>query len=183
MVQADVGSRDVKGLELLGIFLQSFAGACINLKLLIGDDAARLTSAAPDVWYPAELFVDSVRSITSRFADAEPIKERIGMEMMRGWYERGPGRSIVSRGVEFLQFQTGSGGYRSVVRGPEELIGAFELEELDETAGRACVRSSTSFDRTIERGVLIAGLEVAGDLVYVDVDNSVDPSVFRIRFK
>lgn len=34
----------------------------------------------------------------------------------------------------------------------------------------------------MERGVLIGGMKLAGDLVYVDVDNSGDPSVYEIRF-
>jgi hypothetical protein len=89
----------------------------------------------------------------------------------------------VKRAVDFLHYQTGSNGYHSVVRGPADKVGAFALESLDEAAGRAIVRSTTVFDRTIERGVLIGGLETAGDLAFVEVDNSTDPSVYRIRFK
>ena len=170
-------------LELLGIFLQSFGSACVNLKLLLGDGAASLLESSPDGWYPASRFLDAVRSIEARFPDPEPMKERLGIEMMKLWYEHGPGRTIVKRGVDFVRFQTGSSGYHSVVRGPASAVGEFALESLDEAAGRAIVRSTTAFDRTMERGVLIGGLQLAGDLEYVDVDNSEDPSVFRIRFR
>lgn len=170
-------------LELLGIFLRSFASACVNLKLLMGDKADALIASEPVAWYPAHRFLEAVRSIEGRFPNPEPIKERLGIEMMTLWYEQGPGRSIVSRGVDFLRFQTGSNGYHSVVRGPADEVGDFSLVGLDEGAGRAEVRSSTAFDRTIERGVLIGGLTRAGDLSYVDVDNSADSSTFHIRFK
>ena len=170
-------------LELLGIFLQSFGNACVNLRLLFGEQAESLLASTPDGWYPASAFFEAVRSIEARFPDPEPIKERLGIEMMKLWYERGPGRSIVKRGVDFVRFQTGSNGYHSVVRGPAHAVGEFALEALDEQQGRAQVRSSTAFDRTIERGVLIGGLQLAGDVEFVDVDNSEDPSVYRIRFK
>jgi hypothetical protein len=170
-------------IELLGIFLQSFGRACVNLKLLLGEQADTLLSSVADGWYPANAFLGAVRAIEARFPDPGPIKERLGVEMMTLWYEQGPGRSIVKRGVDFLQFQTGSNGYHSVVRGPAVQVGEFALEELDERAGSARVRSSTVFDRTIERGVLIGGMQLAGDLEYVDVDNDADPSVYRIRFK
>ena len=170
-------------LELLGIFLQSFGNACVNLKLLLGEQAEVLLSSKPDHWYSAGRFFDAVRSIEARFPDPAPIKERLGIEMMKLWYEHGPGRAIVKRGVDFVRFQTGSNGYHSVVRGPAALVGEFALEAIDEEQGRATVRSTTAFDRTMERGVLIGGVQLAGDLEYVDVDNSVDPSVYRIRFK
>lgn len=176
-------SSETEELEMLGIFLQSFAFACVNLKLLLGDRAEALIESAPDQWYPADRFAEAVRSIEARFPSPEPIKERVGIEMMKLWYERGPGRTIVKRAVDFLHYQTGSNGYHSVVRGPADKVGAFALESLDEAAGRAVVRSTTVFDRTIERGVLIGGLETAGDLAFVEVDNSTDPSVYRIRFK
>ncbi|AKV03996.1 hypothetical protein AKJ09_10659 [Labilithrix luteola] len=170
-------------LELTGIFLRSFANACVNLKVLFGEQADSLIASELGAWYPAQRFLDAVRSIERRFPNPEPIKERLGVEMMSLWYEHGPGRSIVTRGVDFLGFQTGSNGYHSVVRGPAAEVGDFSLVSLDENAGRAEVHSTTTFDRTIERGVLIGGLMRAGDLSYVDVDNAADPSTFHIRFK
>ena len=116
-----------------------------------------------------------------RFHFAEAVKERIGIEMMRLWYEHG-GRAIAPTGVAFLRFQTGSHGYRTMVRGDEKAIGDFALESLDGEEGTARVRSTTPFDRTMERGVLIGGMQCAGDLVYVDVVNSPDPSSFDVRF-
>ncbi len=180
---SQVSDEAKRSLELLGIFLQSFGNACVNLKLLLGDQAEALLESKPDAWYPATRFFDAVRAIEERFPDAAPIKERLGAEMMKLWYEHGPGRAIVERGVDFVRFQTGSNGYHSVVRGEASAVGEFSLESLDEPGGRAVVRSSTSFDRTIERGVLLGGIQLAGDVEYVDVDNSEDPSVFRIHFK
>jgi hypothetical protein len=167
--------------EVLGVFVASFFRACVHLNILMGDEVAALGDVKPDEWLPAARFTDAFASLDRRFRNFEPIKERIGIEMMRLWYEFGPGRKIVRRGVDFLHYQTGSEGYHSVVRGPAGQIGAFTLEALDEAGGRARVRSTTPFDRSMERGVLIGGMQVAGDLAYVAVDNAADPDLFEIE--
>lgn len=172
----------MQGVELLGVFVHSFARACVNLQILGSSEVDALLAIPPESWVPGERFSATLASIARRFDDPAPILERVGEEMMVLWYEHGPGRQLVHGGMEFLRFQTGSEGYRSVVRGPEEALGSFTLEHLDPASGRARVRSTTPFDRTMERGVLIGGMKLAGDLVYVDVDNSGDPSVYEIRF-
>jgi len=169
-------------IELSGVFLQSFGRACKNLHILASERVEEILATRPDGWYPAASFVTLFHAIETRYRDFEPIKERIGVEMMKLWYELGPGRSLVSSGVDFLRFQTGSQGYHSVVRGPSTAVGAFSLQELDEGAGRARVASTTPFDRTMERGVLLGGMQLAGDLVYVDVRNAPDPSTFELTF-
>jgi len=45
------------------------------------------------------------------------------------------------------------------------------------------VRSTTQFERSIARGVLIGGLQLAFDTVYVDVDNATDRDVFSITLQ
>jgi hypothetical protein len=179
----------MRDIELRGIFIQSFVLACKNLNVLASESVAEILAARADSWVPAERFTTLFHSLEARFRDFEPIKERLGMEMMRLWYDLGPGRSIVSTGVDFLRFQTGSEGYLSVVRGPAATVGAFTLDHLDVSAGRARVKSTTPFDHTMERGVLLGGMRLAGDLVYVDARNEpVDvrseenPSVYELTF-
>jgi hypothetical protein len=168
--------------EVSGVFLLSFARACINLHVVAGEDLASITSVDPMSWVPVDRFLAIMKMIETRYRDFEPIKERLGAEMMKIWFEHGPGKSIVKQGVDFLHHQTGSNGYHSVVRGPADRIGAFVLESVDAERGTARVRSTTPFDRTMERGVLLGGLGLAGDLAYVDVSNARDPSVFEIEF-
>lgn len=172
----------MKDIELLGLFLQAFGTACINLNIVARDEAVGLLETQAVAWYPAERYVGLLSLLAGRYQSFEPIKERIGAEMMRLWFEQGPGRQIVKSGVEFLHYQTSSAGYHSVVRGPLAAIGGFVLETMDEAAGRARVRSTSPFDRTMERGILLGGMQLTKDLVFVDVDNSRDPSVFEIEF-
>lgn len=169
------------GIELVGVFLHALATACVNLRIVAADEASQILTAEPAAWYPATQYADLVSSISRRYANSEPIKEQIGIEMMRLWFEHG-GRSLIASGADFVRLQTGSQGYRSVIRGPEERLGDFTLELLDEGRGVGRVRSSTPFDRTMERGILLGGMKLTGDLSFVDVDNSRDPSVFELEF-
>lgn len=155
----------------------------MNLHALAGGELDHLQSGVePLSFQPADRFVAALAVIEKRFRDFDPILERSGSEMMKLWYEFGPGRSIVKKAVDFLHFQTGSSGYSSVVRGPAEQIGSFSLIRIDTEQGAATVRSTTPFERSMERGVLIGGLQLASDTVYVDVDNAADRDVFSITF-
>lgn len=102
--------------------------------------------------------------------------------MMTGWYHFGPGKGIVRKGVSFLHFQTGSGGFASVVRGPESAVGSFELELFDKANGRAVVHSTTPFNRKMECGVLIGGMLAPGDIDFIDVRNDDDPNHLVVEF-
>ncbi|MFO0665385.1 MAG: hypothetical protein U0174_15630 [Polyangiaceae bacterium] len=173
----------LRQIEILGIFPQSFARACINLSLLGDVDLAPQLESRPDAWSSGADFAELLQRLGERYRDFDPIKERIGEEMMRLWYEFGGGRSVVSSGIDYLKFQVGSQGYRSVVRGPEAAIGSFDLVNLDVDQGRATVRSSTPFDKVMERGILVGGMRLAGDLVFVDVDDSREPGTYHLSFR
>jgi hypothetical protein len=69
-----------------------------------------------------------------------------------------------------------------VVRGPPELVGAFEIQSFDPAAGRAVIHSTTPFNRKMECGVLIGGILAPGDVVYVDVKNEADPDLLVVEF-
>jgi hypothetical protein len=134
-------------------------------------------------WYPLEKVLNILNLVGEKYSNPAPIFERIGIEMMNLWYSKGPGKNIVKRGVEFLHFQTSSEGYYSVIRGNPDQIGDFSLLSLDEEKGSAAVRSTTHFNRDMERGVLIGGLGAPKDLLYINVDNSDNEDVFQIRFQ
>ena len=166
--------------EIHGSLLRSFLDAGESLKLLL-QDAEGIELFKPDKWYPLEEFLKLLRR-ASQYKNHGSILEQIGIEMMKGWYHHGPGKSIISSGVDFLNFQTSSKGFRSVIQGPPERIGNFDLMDFNEAGGRASVYSSTVFPREIERGVLLGGLGLAGDLLYYDVSNASHADHFDIYF-
>ncbi len=163
--------------------LLSFHQACVNLSFYLDDEMREMIEGVtPDDWYSMARFNELIGLVAARYDRPSPIIEQIGVEMMRAWYEHGPGHSIVQRGVDFLHFQASSQGYSSVVKGPRDKVGEFVLQEVDEAAGTAVVYSTTPFDKDMERGVLLGGLRLAGDLSYIEIDNSEDPLRYHIRF-
>ena len=178
-----MGPAENSQLKVYGATLQGFAQACVNLNIVAGRNAGDLlTDIEVDSWYPFERLAEMESLVIESYEDVGPILERVGMEMMLGWYNYGPGSVIISKGVDFLHFQTGSQGYASVVVGPEELVGSFSLEEVDLVNGRATIHSTTPFNKDLERGVIIGGLSAPGDLDFVDVQNSDDEHFFQIEF-
>lgn len=172
-----------KQLEVFGATLLGFAQACINLNIVAGGKAGNLISDIEvDRWYPFERLRKIERVVIESYENEAPIMERVGMQMMLTWYTYGPGKEIIKRGVDFLVFQTGSQGYASVVKGPQDTVGSFNLLELNEDEGKALIHSTTPFNKDMERGVLIGGMSAPGDLDYIDVENTEDEHYFHIQF-
>ena len=94
----------------------------------------------------------------------------------------GQGKDLIGTGIDFLHFQSGSNGYRSVVAGPEEFVGNFNLIEIDEIQGLAKIHSTTPFNKDLEKGIILGGMSAPGDLDYIHVSNSEDQDHFVIRF-
>ncbi|MCA9714315.1 MAG: hypothetical protein H6713_06270 [Myxococcales bacterium] len=177
------GTENAAALEVFGALLDGYAKACLNLNIVAGRRAASLTSAIEiPRWYPFQRLKDIESLVTGSYENVGPIMERVGYEMMMGWYHYGPGQQLIRTGVDFLRFQSGSEGYASVVKGPRELVGSFSLLEVDPARGRALVHSTTPLDRDMERGVLIGGMSAPGDLDYVDVTNAGARDRFEIEF-
>ena len=170
-------------LKVFGATVQGYAQACINLNIVAGAKAENLIGEIEITgWYPFEKLREIERVVLQAYENAGPILERVGMEMMLGWYNYGPGKEIITKGVDFLHFQTGSQGYASVIKGPENLVGSFKLDFLDEEGGRARINSTTPFNKDQERGVIIGGMTAPGDLDFIDVKNDENPQIFNIEF-
>ncbi len=179
-----MSSEKKKELEVFGATILGFAQACINLNIVAGSKANNLIKDIEvNKWYPFEILTDLEKIVIENYENVEPILERVGMEMMVIWYKFGPGKQIIDGGVDFLRFQSGSQGYISVVKGPEELVGSFKLVKLEKDLGKALIHSTTPFNKNMERGVIIGGMSAPGDLDYIDVNNDEDEHYFNIEFR
>jgi hypothetical protein len=163
--------------------MMGYAQACMNLNIVAGQQAMQLISGLQiSDWYPLSRWHELEGLVLRSYRNSGPILVKVGMEMMRLWYQHGPGRSLVDRGASFLGFQTGSGGFKSVVLGPPEGVGSFDLISFDEQRGYAVVHSTTPFNRKMECGVLLGGVLAPGDLDYVDVTNDQDSDRLIVEF-
>jgi len=173
----------MKKLEVFGATIQGFVNACKNLNIVAGSKATELISDIEvNRWYPFERLRNIEKIVIESYENAKPILERAGTEMMLTWYKFGPGKQIIDNGVDFLKFQSGSQGYASVVKGPENLGGSFELVKIDINKGNALIHSTTPFNKDLERGIIIGGMSAPGDLDYIDVTNDEDEHYFNIEF-
>lgn len=164
-------------LEVHGALLCGLNAASDALDLLPPDAAPCFR---PDAWYPiAEL--NRSLNVVQNYCEPGPVLRQLGITLIAEWYEKGPGRTRVGNGIDFLRYQTSSDGFHSVIRGPAASIGAFSLSALDEQAGIAEVSSSTPFPHELEIGILLGGLAIGGEMLYYDVEPT-DDGRFAIRF-
>ncbi len=166
-----------------GAALIGFSRACPDLGAVTGSGSLIMTKGI-DVrgWYPLAVLQALEAQVLQHYESPSAVLERVGMEMMSSWYLNGPGQQIISGGIEFLQLQSRSRGYLSLVRGPEEQLGTFALLKIDLSARTATIHSTTPFNKDLERGVIIGGMSAPGDLDLVQVDNSRDPRSFHVAF-
>jgi len=174
---------DIK-LKVLGALIMGYAQACLNLNIIAGKKVTNfLNTIKPTEWYPLERWTELEKIVLQSYTNADAILIRVGIEMMLAWYNFGPGKKIINKGIDFLHFQTSSEGYASVVEGSADQVGSFELKTVNPDKGKAVVKSTTPFNRKMECGVLIGGMKAPGDLDYIDVDNSsTQPDIIRIEF-
>lgn len=170
-------------LQVFGALLQGYAQACVNLNIVAGRRGAGLVSGIEVMrWYSFDRLRELEGLVLNSYENNSPILERVGVEMMSAWYHYGPGKEIVKRGVDFLAFQTGSQGYASVIKGPPEQVGTFQLIEVDPGRGTAKIHSTTPLNRDMERGVLIGGMLAPGDLSYVEVVYKPDEKCHYVEY-
>jgi len=173
-----------KEMEVFGATILGFVAACKDLNIVAGYKAGELISDIEvNKWYPFKRLRDIETTVIETYKNAGPILERAGTEMMLAWYNLGPGKEIINAGIDFLRFQSGSQGYVSVVKGSKDIVGSFELVEIDENKGKALIHSTTPFNKDLERGIIIGGMSAPGDLDYIDVNNDEDEHYFRIEFR
>ncbi len=170
-------------LMVLGAIVDGFVKTSMDLQVIANTSLDEVVmDITPTNWYPLKLLFDLQELVVMSYKHPEPILEKIGRSMMNSWYHEGPGKDIIADGMDFLHFQSSSAGYRSVVRGPENLVGSFNLIEVDDEEGTALVHSTTPFSKDLERGIIIGGMSAAGDLDLVDVHNREDKNYFKIIF-
>ncbi len=107
--------QDQDGVQVAGALILAIGQACVNLSFFIDEPTSQfLREAQPTEWYPVQKFTSLLEVVAARYVDPAPILERIGSEMIRLWYMTG-GAGLINNAVEFLQYQTSSQGYYSVV--------------------------------------------------------------------
>lgn len=178
-----MNDRSTDDVQVFGALMVGFAQACMNLNIVAGKSANDLIRGLEiPRWYPFAQLRKLESTVMSSYKNSGPILTKVGMVMMHNWYHYGPGKEVLRGGASFLHFQTGSGGYASVINGPTEQIGTFDLEFFDRRRGRAVIVTTTPFNKHLERGILIGGLSAPGDLDYVDVVMGEDPQMLHCEF-
>ncbi len=157
--------------QIAGAVLKGIILSLNNVNILSRDDAAKLSgSIDTSAWYPMGRCFDIFDSLKLTGHDTGAILFRAGSNFIDEWYHKGPGKELITCGIDFLEYQTGETGYVSVVRGEKEKVGWTKLERIDNEHNLGVLESVNPFPLEFERGVWIAGVMAPGDMEWVDVE-------------
>lgn len=167
-----------------GAMLQSFAQACVNHKIILEKKLSNYAELKnPELeWYPVEKYHDLCYMVSDKYDQPDPVFRQIGSEIINIWYQI-EGKKVVFNGIDFLEFQTNSTGYRRMVMGPEDGIGHFKLLDIDKSSGLAVIESTTPFNREVEKGVIRGGLSLFDEISFSKVYSKAgSPDLIYVEF-
>ena len=96
-----VKGQQTEAVEVSGILFLSFVQACTNLDCYVDETVTDfLVDVRPDGWYALERYTHLLATVAERYARPAIILEQLGAEMMRLWYEMGPGKVLVQEGLD-----------------------------------------------------------------------------------
>ncbi len=170
------GSRTSQS-EVAGFFLIGLINSFYNLDFFLKESKLlHITELDPTKWYPHHFMIDVMRSVTQIVPDTHDLLFRAGVRFLRGWYERGPGKTMIHSGLDWLYANKDSGGFNSVVRGgPPEEIGWCRLQTIDEKAGVAVYEDVTPLHADFIKGVFHGGCILFDDMEFVEVEATSEP--------
>lgn len=162
--------------EVAGSFLLGLVESFCHLDLLPEESGLSVSEIDPERWYPHALLINILQRLEQAVPSSRHIFFRAGVHFLRIWYERGPGRTMISSTLDWLYANKDSGGYNSVVRGgsPNE-IGWCLLQSMDEEAGVAVYENVMPLHPDYVKGVFYGGCMIFDDVEFVDVEATSEP--------
>lgn len=157
----------ISGAYLIGL-LESFANTrIVDPKKL----PFSISSLEPTGWYPYHYLTDTLRLTEQILPDSSSILFWAGVRFMELWYRHGPGREMLSSGMEWVFANEHGEGYRSVAQGgtPNEIGWTKNLVTHPEE-GYALVENVMPLRAEYLRGIYYGGFLLFDDMVYFDTE-------------
>lgn len=148
--------------EVSGAFLWGLRESFSALRLLPAGSFG-LDNVSQDEWYPYHRLVDALNEIETYASPAVLFKAAV--LFMQAWYEHGPGKSMISSGLEWLKANDTGGAYGTVVRGgTEDEIGICRNLEYDPDKGTVVIENIMPLPSSYLKGVFYGGCILFDDI-------------------
>ncbi|WP_339387363.1 GGDEF domain-containing protein [Vibrio caribbeanicus] len=155
---------EVSGAFLLGM-LESFSDTHIFPPELI---PFPIEGIKPDAWYPYSYLIKLNILIEEEINDSDSILFWAGVRFMNLWYWHGPGKDLISSGLDWVYCNDTGGGYNSVVRGNN--IGWCRNRTVDEEQGFALIENVAPMTPAYMRGIFFGGFYLFDDMAYFNTE-------------
>lgn len=163
--------------EISGAFLLGIVYSFTENNLIPQDAFSFNTNEIlPQEWYPFDYFFKAIEVVEREIPVADNIMFWAGANFLNIWYHHGPGKELISSGLDWIYANNDSGGYNSAVRGgtPDE-IGWCRITDIDVEKGYVIYENFNPFHSEFLRGVFYAGCILFNDMEYVTVETITNP--------
>jgi diguanylate cyclase (GGDEF)-like protein/PAS domain S-box-containing protein len=163
--------------EIAGSFLLGLSHAFTENNLISQDTFPfNPNEILPQEWYPFNYFFETIEVINREIPNAKNILFWAGVNFFNIWYYHGPGKGLISCGLDWIYANSDSGGYNSVVRGgsPDE-IGWSRITDMDVDKGYVVYENFNPFQSEFLRGLFYAGCILFNDMEYVTIETIENP--------
>lgn len=167
----------ISGAYLIGLF-ESFGNTQLVDRKRVPFD---IDSLKPTGWYPYDYLLDTIKLTEDILPDSESFLFWAGTRFMELWYWHGPGKGMLSSGMDWVYANEQGDGYRSVAKGgtPEE-IGWTKNVLTRPEEGFALVENVMPLSPEFLRGIYYGGFLLFDDMTYFDTEiysHSIEPGL------
>lgn len=154
--------------EVSGAFFLGYIESFKNLNAL-PKSGLNLPIIQPQKWYPYADFIATTKVI-EKLHPSDILLFQAGINFLKIWYEHGAGKEMIFSALDWLNANTKSGGYNSVVRGGRrDEIGWCDLQYLNIKKGIAIYHDVSPIHGDFLRGVFYGGCTLFNDVEYVEI--------------
>jgi diguanylate cyclase (GGDEF)-like protein len=163
--------------EISGAFLLGLVYAFADNNLIPQDDFPfNPNEILPQEWYPFDYFFKTLEVVEKEISHADNIMFWAGVNFLNIWYYHGPGKELISSGLDWIYANNESGGYNSVARsGSPDEIGWCRITDIDVEKGYVVYENFNPFQSEFLRGLFYAGCILFDDMEYVTVETIANP--------
>ncbi len=163
--------------EVSGLYLQALFAACPHHCLLdLRESGLEEAELDPQGWYPFQQLLNLLSDFRRSFPQSHSLLFEIGSAFAQLSFHQPLflGQSI-STSRDWLYLHEKGESYRSVIRGPKELVGWCRMLSIDEKQGIAVYEDVSPFRGEFVRGIFYGGFIPLNDLDYYHVDVKSSP--------
>ncbi len=174
---SELTNRQAPEGEVSGLYLKVLFEACPHHCLIdLRESGLVAEEIDPQGWYPFQLLLNLLTDFRCAFPQSNALAFEIGSAFSQlSFHQPLLLSQPINNSRDWLYLHKEGKSYKSVVRGPKEIVGWCRMLDIDEEQGIAVFEDVSPFRGEFVRGVFYGGFIPLNDLDYYQVDVESSP--------